>query len=242
MLKSLMTYISFFFGKFVFKLIFGEKGIQVRKRIGKKNDGIHMLFIGLLFVVWIVCVLTLLFGNPAEDTLFSIFIIVGIPVIFVCWIVLAREKIKKTIEENPDILNDNYDSFVKPETLKKLYEQYGDPSKTKIDALTKAAINSDVGKLYYKLKHDKFALTSTEMSSLIQDFTSQGTRIDLISEKKYKVTFLKDDEINGILVYKPSSKKLINFSVYQPKDQPIEITVKPDMQVYYINADFTIMD
>ena len=78
----------------VFYLIYGKKGIEIRKLTGKRNLGI-LAVIAIMLILWVMALMFWVSGIASGDTVTCIVITFSVPVILLIWGIFARKKAKE---------------------------------------------------------------------------------------------------------------------------------------------------
>ena len=78
----------------VFYLIYGKKGIEIRKLTGKRNLGI-LAVIAIMLIFWVMALMFWVSGIASGDTVTCIVITFSVPVILLIWGIFARKKAKE---------------------------------------------------------------------------------------------------------------------------------------------------
>lgn len=94
MLKGLLMCAMFGLAYGVLYLIYGKKGMAIRKYNGKKSTGLLVVLIALMLSCWDLCLFLWIVGIGSKDIAVCIVITFLVPLIIALWAIIARNKIK----------------------------------------------------------------------------------------------------------------------------------------------------
>ena len=101
MLQGIFKVLFLALGRGLIHLGYGKKAMDARKRMELNGADI---FLALLFsfgiIGWLVCLILVISGAAAKDTLLCIIIAIAIPVLYILWCIHARKKGKGIITED----------------------------------------------------------------------------------------------------------------------------------------------
>lgn len=99
MLSGFLIILVFALAYGLLYVIYGKKGLELRKEQGKRNT---LILLGLAFVLifWFLLVMFLIGGMTGDDMILCIAVAVIVPVFIAIWAIIARNNVKNTLVQD----------------------------------------------------------------------------------------------------------------------------------------------